>query len=129
MKYVLLIGRWAPFHMGHKTIVDSFLKAGKVVCIAIRDSEEKYPVSLRMAMIRAVYPSPEIVKIIVIPDIEGVAIGRDVGYYLVEVPEEIKKVSGTTILAGLSNDLPEKAKLLLEEWESNDLSDYLGPFG
>ena len=82
---ILLIGRWSPFHNGHKALVDSFLKIGKKVVIAIRETDEKYPVYLRMTMIRAVYPGDELVKIIVIPDIEGVAIGRDVGYYFVEI--------------------------------------------
>ena len=121
---ILLIGRWSPFHNGHKALVDSFLKVGKKVLIAIRDIEEKYPLFIRIAMIRAVYPVDEIVKIIVIPDIEGVAIGRDVGYYFVEVPEDIKIISGTNIRAGKSMDVPVEVKEILECWEST--SEMLG---
>jgi len=115
---ILLIGRWSPFHNGHKALVDSFLKVGKKVLIAIRETEEKYPVSLRMMMIKQVYPSDEIVQVISIPDIEGVAIGRDVGYYFVEVPEDIKTISGTKIRAGKSMDVPDEVKEILDFWES-----------
>jgi hypothetical protein len=116
-KRILLIGRWSPFHIGHKTLVDSFLKIGKKVCIAIRETEEKFPVSQRMAMIRAVYCDPEQVKIITIPDIEGVAIGRDVGYYFVEVPEDIKVISGTKIRAGESMDVPDEVRPILQDFK------------
>ena len=84
MTRTLFIGRWCPFHNGHKTIIDSFVKNGKPVCIAIRDTKEKYPVWLRMLMIREVYKEEfynDMVKIIVIPDIDQVAVGRKVGYY------------------------------------------------
>ena len=38
-KYSLFIGRWQPFHKGHKFIIDHALKQGKNVAIAIRDTE------------------------------------------------------------------------------------------
>jgi len=114
---ILVVGRFSPFHLGHKALVDSFLKVGKKVLVAIRETEEKYPVSLRMMMIKKVYKTDN-VKVISIPDIEGVAIGRDVGYYFVEVPEEIKMISGTKIRAGKSMDVPAEVKEILEFWES-----------
>ena len=121
MKYTLFIGRWCPFHNGHKTIIDSFVKNGKPVCIAIRESDEIYPAWLREEMIKAVYQEEydkELVQIIRIPDIEGVAIGRDVGYYVVEVPDDIKKVSGTNIRKGLNEDLPKEVKELIEQYKN-----------
>ena len=99
-KRVLLIGRWVPFHNGHKYLVDSYLASGTPVCIAIRETEEKYNVYQRMQMIRAVYPNDDRVKIIVIPDIIGVAVGRGVGYFISTVPPEIEKISGTKIREG-----------------------------
>ena len=107
MKYNLFIGRWSPFHLGHKTIIDSFVKNGKPVCIAIRESDDKYPVAVRAGMIRAVYTEEIIdglVKVIIIPDIETVVVGRDVGYSLVEVPDDIKVISGTKIRKGSDYD-------------------------
>jgi len=109
--------------MGHKTIIDSFVKNGKPVVIAVRESEEIYPAWLRVEMIKAEYQEEYdkgLVEVIRIPDIEGVAIGRDVGYYLVEVPDDIKKISGTNIRAGLSTEIPEHAQRILDQhkvWE------------
>jgi len=47
MKYSLFIGRWQPWHNGHKWLIDQRLKEGKNVCIGIRDVEadEKNPFS------------------------------------------------------------------------------------
>ena len=39
MKYSLFIGRWQPWHEGHKWLIDQRLKEGKKVCIAVRDVE------------------------------------------------------------------------------------------
>lgn len=117
MKYNLFIGRFVVFHNGHKAIIDSFVDNGKPVCIAIRDTEEKYPVALRMKMIRSVYPNTNLVKIIQIPDIEQVCIGRGVGYAIVEVPDDIKQISGTKIRSGASNDIPESVKEIIERWD------------
>jgi len=120
MKYNLFIGRWSPFHLGHKTIIDSFLLNGKPVCIAIRDSEEKYPLWLRYRMISVVYQDEILtgmVKIITIPDIEMVAIGRGVGYSLVEVPEDVKVISGTKIRAGASMEVHPEVKKIIEKFE------------
>lgn len=38
-KYALFIGRWQPFHNGHKHLIDSALLRGDDVCIAIRNTE------------------------------------------------------------------------------------------
>lgn len=117
MKYTLFIGRWSPFHCGHKYIIDTYVRNNKSVCIAIRDSKEKYSLDLRKKMIRSCYKE-EIregrVKIIVIPDIETVAVGRDVGYSIVEVPDNIRLISGTKIRQNLCYELPSSVKRILE---------------
>jgi len=119
-KYYLFIGRWSPFHSGHKYIIDSFVDNGKLVCIAVRASKEKYPVHIRKKMIERCY-AKEIeekrVTVIVIPDIEGVCVGRKVGYSIIEVPEKIKKISGTKIRQGKSDALPEGTKEVIKEYE------------
>ena len=38
-KYSLFIGRWQPWHPGHRWLIDQRLKEGKNVCVAIRDVE------------------------------------------------------------------------------------------
>jgi len=119
-KFVLLIGRWSPFHLGHKYLVDSHLNAGKNVCIAVRKSKEKYNPQERVYMIESVFKKQiedGRVEVILIPDIEGVAVGRDVGYYIARVPEEVERISGTKIRAGESWDLPKEVKEILDRWE------------
>ena len=39
MKYSMFIGRWQPFHDGHKWLVNQRLKLGKNVLICSRDME------------------------------------------------------------------------------------------
>lgn len=121
MKYNLFIGRFSPFHNGHKTIIDSFVNNNKPVCIAVRESLEPYPLSLRIAMIKAVYINElksGIVRVITIPDVEMVVVGRNVGYSIVEVPEDIKIISGTEIRKGNDKDnLPIEVKELIELWK------------
>ena len=74
MKYALFVGRWSPFTLGHKYIIDRALAEGKHVCVAIRDTpksdKDPYTVQERQEMIDAVYHGR--VKIIVIPDIESI---------------------------------------------------------
>jgi len=110
-KYALYIGRWQPFHLGHKYIIDQALKKNKNIAIAIRDTEisEKnpYTVEQRLEMIKKVYEKQVQngqMKIFPIVDIESINIGRKVGYDVnrIDVPEEIKKISGTKIRNGKS---------------------------
>jgi cytidyltransferase-like protein len=100
----LFVGRWQPFHRGHKDLIETVLKKGKSVVIAIRDteinSENPYTTSERWNMIqRALKKYGELVKIIVIPDIDEICYGRDVGYKIREIELSSKKqqVSGTAI--------------------------------
>ena len=118
-KYYLFIGRWSPFHEGHKYIIDSFVNNGKSVCIAIRDSEETYPIKLRKKMVESCYKKEiknKQVKVIIIPDIHGVAVGRKVGYSIIQVPDKIKKVSGTKIRAGVCNNIPKSVKKIIDKY-------------
>jgi len=99
-KYTLFIGRFDPFHKGHKYIVDSFINNWKPVCIAIRDCEADTDILDRFTNIKNIFINNSLVKVIVIPDIEMVAVGRGVGYSIVEVPENIKTISATKIRNG-----------------------------
>jgi len=111
-KYSLFIGRWQPFHNGHKFLIDEALKKGENVCVAIRDTEmsaqNPYTVRQREEMFRRVYGDK--VKIAVIPDITSINVGRNVGYAVnfVEAPAEIGKISGTNVRAGRENGVPRE---------------------
>ena len=114
-KYALFIGRWQPFHNGHKFLIDKALSEGKKVCVAIRDTElsrsNPYTYEQRAEMIKHAYRSKCIeLKIIRIPDIESVNIGRNVGYdiNIIEPTEEIGKISGTSVREGKETSLPEE---------------------
>lgn len=115
MKYNLFIGRWSPFHEGHKYIIDSFVNNGRPVCVAIRESSEDYDIETRKRMIEKVYEGNDLVKVIIIPDIEQVVVGRGVGYSIVEAPEEIQKISGTGVRAGKCDKVPEQVKEIMDE--------------
>ena len=109
-RYALFIGRWQPFHNGHKFLVDEALAKGENVCVAIRDTEissgNPYTAEQRAEMIRRVYG--EKVEVIVIPDIKSINIGRHVGYDVnfIEPPADIEKISGTNVRAGKEASVP-----------------------
>jgi len=109
-KYALFIGRWQPFHNGHKYLIDEALAKGENVCVAIRDTEisqqNPYGADQRAEMIRRVYG--EKVDTIIIPDIKSINIGRNVGYdvNIVDPPDNIGKISGTNVRAGKDDNVP-----------------------
>ncbi len=103
--YSLFIGRWQPFHRGHKVLIQSALKRQRKVCVAIRDTkiskDNPHTIKERKRMIKRAFPEHDI-KIIVIPDIDEVLYGRDVGYKIerVHLTDDIYKISGTSIRKG-----------------------------
>lgn len=109
-RYAMFIGRWQPFHNGHKYLIDHAITQGQDVCIALRDTEisEKNPYTIdqRAEMIRRVYGNK--VKIAVIPDIASINIGRKVGYDVnrIDPPKQIEKISGTNVRSGIDNNVP-----------------------
>ncbi len=111
-RYALFIGRWQPFHNGHKYIIDQAVKEGKNVCVAIRDTEiseaNPYTIEQRIEMIWRVYGDS--VKTIVLPDIESINIGRKVGYGVnrIDPPENIGRISGTKIRSGKGFEMPSE---------------------
>lgn len=100
----LFVGRWQPFHKGHKALIETVLKRGKPVVIAIRDTEishkNPYTVHERWTMIqKSLKKYGELVKIVVIPDIDEICYGRDVGYNVrkIDLDHEMELISGTQI--------------------------------
>ena len=106
IKYSMYIGRWQPWHQGHRWLIDQRLDDGKNVLICIRDIEpdEKNPWTSKEVEANLQIELKDLVeqgrvKIITIPDIESINIGRGVGYDIIEhvPPEEIRDVSATNI--------------------------------
>jgi len=106
MKYSMFIGRWQPWHQGHRWLIDQRLNDGKNVLICIRDVEpnEKQPWTADEVMINLSNELQDLIqenkiKIIKIPDVESINYGRGVGYDVIEhtPPSNIHDISATKI--------------------------------
>ena len=112
-QYSMFIGRWQPWHSGHRWLIDQRLNDNKNVLICIRDIEpnEQNPFTAEQ-----VYNNIQIelsdlikeerVKVIIIPDIESVNFGRGVGYDIIEhlPPQEVSDISATKIREQLKQE-------------------------
>ena len=106
MKYSMFLGRWQPWHNGHRWLIDQRLKEGKNVLICIRevdpDDKNPYnPLEVKENIEKELKDliTKNTVKVIIIPDIESVNYGRGVGYDIIEhvPPDDIGKISATEI--------------------------------
>ena len=106
MKYSMFIGRWQPWHDGHRWLIDQRLNEGKNVLICVREvsKDDKNPydpleVKKNIENVLSDYIKSKRIKVIVIPDIESVNYGRGVGYDIIEhiPPSEVGKISATEI--------------------------------
>tara|TARA_B100000676_G_scaffold225281_1_gene222900 strand:- start:420 stop:758 length:339 start_codon:yes stop_codon:yes gene_type:complete len=109
----MFIGRWQPWHQGHRWLIDQRLKQGKNVLICIRDVEpnEKQPWTPQEVLMNLSNELEDLIqegriKIIIIPDIESINYGRGVGYEVIEhlPPEDIKEISATKIRKQLRDE-------------------------
>ena len=105
-QYSMFIGRWQPWHAGHRWLIDQRLNEGKNVLICIRDIEpdEKNPwysieVMSNLHKELADLIDEGRVRVMIIPDIESVNFGRGVGYDIIEhePPTDVKEISATKI--------------------------------
>jgi adenylylsulfate kinase len=104
MKTGVFIGRFQPFHDGHKKCVEKILSENDRCIILLRDTEatEKNPFDIekRKGLIRAQFPDESRVIIQTIDDpgaALNVYIGRDVGYQLIKLDAETEAISATNI--------------------------------
>jgi len=112
-QYSMLVGRFQPFHDGHKWLMNQCLDEGKNVLICIRDIEpdDKNPYTSEEVYNNVSQELSELisdgrVKVIIIPDIESVNFGRGVGYDIIEhiPPQEVGDISATKIREQLRNE-------------------------
>lgn len=104
----LLIGRYQPFHIGHKTLVAESIKRTGQCCIALRDVggiDEKNPYNfeqVKKEIESACIEFGDKIKIIELPNIMDIFYGRGVGYNIemIELSQELQEVSATKIRAG-----------------------------
>jgi nicotinamide mononucleotide adenylyltransferase len=102
----MFIGRWQPWHDGHRWLIDQRLNDGKNILICVREvsKDDKNPydpdeVKKNVEAKLEDLISMKRVKVIIIPDIESVNYGRGVGYDIIEhiPPEKIGEISATEI--------------------------------
>lgn len=116
MKRAMFIGRWQPFHKGHRWLIDQKLAEGKPCLVAVRDipPDPKNPFTTEQTvhMLQTAFAEEDVI-VIQIPDIESVNYGRGVGYEINEhvPPEGIGFISAT--------DIREKIELDDDGWKSN----------
>jgi cytidyltransferase-like protein len=112
-QYSMFIGRWQPWHFGHRWLIDQRLNEGKNVLICIRDikPDEKNPFTAQEVyenILLKLYDLiiEERVKVLIIPDIESVNFGRGVGYDIIEhiPPQEVSEISATKIREQLKQE-------------------------
>jgi len=110
MKYSMFIGRWQPWHDGHRWLIDQQLNKGKNILICVRevskDDKNPYnPVDVKINVEKQLHDLvvKGRVKVIIIPDIESVNYGRGVGYDIIEhvPPKQVGKISATKIRENL----------------------------
>lgn len=112
-QYSMFIGRWQPWHKGHRWLIDQRLNEGKNVLICIRDVEpdEKNPFNCLEVQKNINFELYDLinegkVKVQIIPDIESVNFGRGVGYDIIEhiPPQEVSEISATKIREQLKQE-------------------------
>ena len=111
--YAMFIGRWQPWHSGHRWLIDQQLNQGKKVLIAIRDVEpdannpwSPHEVLMNLSKELGDLIIKGVIKIIIIPDIESINFGRGVGYDIIEhiPPADIADISATKIREQMHKD-------------------------
>lgn len=104
----LLIGRYQPFHIGHKTLVEEAIKRTGQCCIALRDVggiDDSNPYDFKKVKAEIESACIEFgnkIKVVELPNITDVFYGRGVGYNIeqLELSKELQEVSATKIRDG-----------------------------
>ena len=105
-EWAMFIGRWQPWHDGHRWLIDQALNEGKKVLLCVRDVpvSNKNPWTAQEILMNLANELKDLLEegrlhIMKIPDIESVNIGRGVGYDVIEhvPPTEIEQISATKI--------------------------------
>jgi cytidyltransferase-like protein len=101
----LFVGRFQPFHDGHKQLIEEGLRRVGQVCIAVRDThatDANNPLPFHAVKSRiesALWQHRGRVHVVLVPNIVGIFYGRDVGYTVerLVLDEETERISATDI--------------------------------
>jgi adenylylsulfate kinase len=109
----LMIGRFQPFHAGHKALFEEALRMEGHVLIGVRNTfspeDDKNPFDfyqVQKAIHIALAEYSGKFDVVLLPNITNVVYGRGVGYKItpVELPAEIQAISATKIREGMKSD-------------------------
>lgn len=106
----LFIGRYQPFHDGHKKLIEEGLSRVGQVCIAVRDTfgtDAKNPLpfyAVKSRIQSALWQYRGRILVIQVPNITNVFYGRDVGYSIerLVLDQETERISATKIREALA---------------------------
>jgi len=103
---VQMLGRFQPWHQGHRELFELALSKTGQVCIMVRDTgqtDEKNPFTSEQ-VVENIHKSLKDefeghYKVMVVPNIVNITYGRDVGYKIEQerLSEDIEKISATEI--------------------------------
>lgn len=101
----LMLGRYQPFHDGHKALFEEMIKRSPQVLVGVRDTEgtsKKDPLSfeeVKWRIHKALAEYKRKFKVLKVPNIENIFYGRDVGYNIerIELADNIEDISATEI--------------------------------
>jgi adenylylsulfate kinase len=99
----LFIGRYQPFHDGHRALITEGLKRVGQVCVAVRDThgiDEKNPYDFEYVKARIEHALREYEGrfiVVPLPNITNVFYGRDVGYAVerIDLDRSVQSISAT----------------------------------
>ncbi len=106
----LFIGRYQPFHDGHKALIEEGFKRASQVCIAVRDTagtDEKNPFSFEYVKARiasALREHEGKFVVMPLPNITHILYGRDVGYKIekIDLDATLESISATKVRRNLT---------------------------
>jgi hypothetical protein len=106
----LFVGRYQPFHEGHRALIVEGLKRVGQVCIAVRDTggtDEKNPFNFEYVRSRIEHGLREFegrFTVVHLPNISHIFYGRDVGYLVerINLDERFEGISATEVRKKLS---------------------------
>jgi len=101
----LFIGRFQPFHEGHRALIVEGLRRVGQVCVAVRDThdiDDKNPYDFENVKVRiehALRAFEGRFTVVLLPNITHVFYGRDVGYVLdrIELDKPTEEISATEL--------------------------------
>jgi cytidyltransferase-like protein len=110
----LFVGRFQPFHDGHRKLIEEGLRRVGQVCIAVRDTsgtDDRNPLSFHDVKSRIEAGLRQYrgrIHIVQVPNITNVFYGRDVGYALerIVLEAEIERISATDIRRAAAASAP-----------------------